>query len=121
MMWGYGHDWGMTGGWGGGAFNMIIWPLVLVALVIGVIWFIRSPSYSGAGRSRHGAHLVSIFSKSAMRAEKSIATNFCKRNKKFLVEAAFQWNSHRFKQGDQACRNEPLLLLGLPALSRLQL
>jgi putative membrane protein len=40
----------MTGGWGGGAFNMIIWPLVIVALVVGVIWFVRSPSYSGAGR-----------------------------------------------------------------------
>jgi putative membrane protein len=50
MMWGYGHDWGMMGGWGGGAFNMIIWPLVLVALIIGVIWFVRSPSYGGGGR-----------------------------------------------------------------------
>jgi putative membrane protein len=50
MMWGYGRDWGMTGGWGGGAFNMIIWPLVIIALVVGVIWFVRSPSYSGAGR-----------------------------------------------------------------------
>ena len=29
---------------------MIIWPLVLVALVIGAIWFVRSPSYGGAGR-----------------------------------------------------------------------
>ena len=52
MMWGYGHDWGMTGGWSGGAFSMIIWPLVVVALVVGVIWFMRSPSYSGAGRLR---------------------------------------------------------------------
>ena len=26
---------------------MIIWPLVLVALVIGVIWFLRSPSQRG--------------------------------------------------------------------------
>ena len=50
MMWGYGHDWGMTSGWGGGAFSMIIWPLVIVALVVGVIWLMRSPSYSGAGR-----------------------------------------------------------------------
>ena len=53
MMWGYGHDWGMMGGWGGGAFGMVIWPLVIVALVVGVIWFMRSPSYSGysgAGR-----------------------------------------------------------------------
>jgi putative membrane protein len=50
MMWGYGHDWGMMGGSDGGAFSMIIWPLVIVALVVGVIWFMRSPLYSGAGR-----------------------------------------------------------------------
>ena len=56
MMWGYGHDWGM-GGWGGGAFNMIIWPLVLVALVIGVIWFIRSPSYGGGRLPRRSSGL----------------------------------------------------------------
>ena len=52
MMWGYGRDWGMMGGWGGGAFGMIIWPLVIVALVVGLIWFMQSPSYSGAGRSQ---------------------------------------------------------------------
>ena len=51
MMWGYGHDWGM-GGWGGGAFSMIIWPLVIVALVAGVIWHVRSSSYTGAGRPK---------------------------------------------------------------------
>ena len=34
MMWGYGHDWGMTGGWGGGAFNMIMRPLAIFALVV---------------------------------------------------------------------------------------
>ena len=118
MMWGYGHDWGMMGGWGGGAFNMIIWPLVLVALIIGVIWFVRSPSYGGGGAC-HAAHRVSIFSKSAMRAEKLTAKNFYKRNKKFLVEAAFQL--HRCKQGDQTCRDERFLLSGLPALSRLRL
>ena len=54
-MWGYGHDWGMMGGWGGGTWwgplQMIIWPLILVALVAGVIWFVRSP-YAGAGRSQ---------------------------------------------------------------------
>ena len=49
-MWGYGHDWGMMDGWGGGAFGMIIWPLVLIALVVGVIWYVRSPSYAGTGR-----------------------------------------------------------------------
>ena len=54
-MWGYGHDWGMMGGWGAGAWwgslQMIIWPLILVALVAGVIWFVRSP-YAGARRSQ---------------------------------------------------------------------
>jgi putative membrane protein len=50
-MWGYGHDWGMMGGWGGGGF-MFVWLLVFVALVAGVIWFVRSPSpsYAAAGR-----------------------------------------------------------------------
>jgi hypothetical protein len=32
--------------------TMIIWPLILVALVVGVIWFVWSPSYAGAGRSQ---------------------------------------------------------------------
>ena len=50
MMWGYGHAWAMTDGWGSGALNMIIWPLAIVALIGGVIWFMRSPLYSGAGR-----------------------------------------------------------------------
>jgi putative membrane protein len=49
MMWGYGNDWNMMDGWGGG-FNMIVWPLIIVVLVVGVIWFMRSPSYSRAGR-----------------------------------------------------------------------
>jgi putative membrane protein len=58
-MWGDGHGWGMMGdgwgmmgGWGGGAFSMIFWALVLVALVAGVIWFVRSSSSAGAGRSQ---------------------------------------------------------------------
>lgn len=53
-MWGYGHDWSMMG-WGGGTWlgslQMIIWPLILVALVAGVIWFVRSPD-AGASRSQ---------------------------------------------------------------------
>ncbi len=59
-MFGYGHDWTMMGGWGGGAFGMIIWPLVLIALVVGVIWYFRSLSYAGAGRlelPRHSSGL----------------------------------------------------------------
>lgn len=51
MMWGYPHDWGMMNGWGGGAFGMIIWPLIIIALVVGAIWlFMRSASSPGAGR-----------------------------------------------------------------------
>ena len=48
MMWGYEHDGGMMSGWGGGVFDMIIWLLIIVALVAGVIWFMRSSSEPGA-------------------------------------------------------------------------
>ncbi len=69
MMWGYGHDWGMMGGWGGGAFNMIIWPLVLVALVIGAIWFVRSPSYGGAGQLPRRSSALDILEERYARGE----------------------------------------------------
>lgn len=59
-MWGYGHDWGMTSGWGGGALSMILWPLIFSALVVGVIWFVRSPSYAGAGRVRRPRHSAGL-------------------------------------------------------------
>ncbi|MGA7455036.1 MAG: SHOCT domain-containing protein [Rhodoplanes sp.] len=38
---------------------MIFWPLVLVALVAGVIWFVRSSSSAGAGSQlpRHSSGL----------------------------------------------------------------
>lgn len=60
-MWGYGHDWGMMGGWGGGGLSMILWPLIVIALVVGVVWFVRSPSYASGGRRqlpRHSAGLA---------------------------------------------------------------
>ena len=69
MMWGYGHDWGMMGGWGGGAFNTIIWPLVLVALVIGVIWFVRSPSYGGTWRLPRRSSALDILEERYARGE----------------------------------------------------
>jgi putative membrane protein len=69
MMWGYGHNWGMMDGWGGGAFNMIIWPLVLAALVIGVIWFLRSPSHGSAGRQPRSSSALDILEERYARGE----------------------------------------------------
>ena len=41
----YGHGYGM-GGWGGGYWplGMFVWPVILVALVLLVIWAVRSMS-----------------------------------------------------------------------------
>ena len=54
-MMGYGPDWGMMGGWSGGAgwgpFGMIIWLLVLAALIAGIFWLVRSASHAGSGGS----------------------------------------------------------------------
>jgi len=53
-MWGNGSDWGMMGSWGGtwwGPFGMIIWLLLLVAIVIAIVWFVRSVTQAG-GRER---------------------------------------------------------------------
>ena len=119
MMWGYGHNWGMMDVWGGGAFNMIIWPLVLAALVIGVIWLVRSPSHGSAGRQPRRSSGIDILEERYARGE-LIATSSYKRRKKFLVEAAFRWNSHRCKQGDQTCRSERFLPSSLSVLSRLR-
>jgi putative membrane protein len=68
MMWGYGNDWNMMGGWGGG-FNMIVWPLIIVVLVVGVIWFMRSPSYSGAGRPERRSSGLDILKERYARGE----------------------------------------------------
>jgi len=37
-MWGYGN----MMGWGGGGFGMIIWFVILIAIVAGIIWLLRS-------------------------------------------------------------------------------
>ncbi len=53
-MWGYGPQWGM-GGWGGaglGPIFMIFWLLVIVALIAGAVWLVRSASYHDAGSPR---------------------------------------------------------------------
>ena len=49
-MWGYGPDWGMMqGGWGAGAgiFHMVFWIVVLIAIVVVVLWLVRSMSAGG--------------------------------------------------------------------------
>lgn len=54
MMWGYGPGWGM-GGWGGaglGPIFMFFWLLVIVALIVGAVWLVRSASRYDAGELR---------------------------------------------------------------------
>jgi putative membrane protein len=54
MMWGYGPDSGMMGwgyGYGFGLFHMIIWVIVLIAIVAGVVWLVRTVAPSGTQQS----------------------------------------------------------------------
>lgn len=61
-MWGYGHMWGDGGGWGGGGWgggwHGIIGPfmmlLAIVAIVVLILWLVRSFSHVGFHRG-HGA------------------------------------------------------------------
>jgi putative membrane protein len=50
-MWGYGPGYGMMGwggdGWGGPVY-MIFWLLILIAMVAGVVWLIRSVAHPGS-------------------------------------------------------------------------
>lgn len=60
-MWnyGYGPHWGMMGGWGYGygPVHMIVWAVILIAIVVGVIWLVRSLSGSGQEQARRSAGL----------------------------------------------------------------
>jgi putative membrane protein len=56
IMWGYGYgpQWGMMpGSWGYagysgyGPFGMIIWVLILIAVVVGIVWLVRSMTTTG--------------------------------------------------------------------------
>jgi putative membrane protein len=62
MMWGYGPDWGMMGGWGGGwgPFGMIIWLLIVALIVAAVVWFIRSASRRGMHPPGIGSRLPGL-------------------------------------------------------------
>lgn len=49
-MWEHGQDWGMMESWGGlwwGPIGMIIWLLLLVAIVVAVVWMVRSTGQGG--------------------------------------------------------------------------
>ena len=49
-MWGYGYGPGMMGDWGYGAFgwiHMIIWLVILIAIIAGIVWLVRSLAAPG--------------------------------------------------------------------------
>ena len=50
MMWGYGPESGMMGGWGYGygfgLLHMFIWLIVLVAIIVGIVWLVRTVALS---------------------------------------------------------------------------
>lgn len=49
---GYGPNWGMMGDWGYGygygIIHMIIWVVILIAIVAGVVWLVRSLTAPGS-------------------------------------------------------------------------
>jgi putative membrane protein len=54
MGYGYGPGWGMMNGWGYGdygygfgAFHMVIWVVILIAIVAFVVWLVRSTTGPG--------------------------------------------------------------------------
>ena len=52
-MWGYGPQSGMMSGYGGygygyGALHMVIWVVILIAIVVGVVWLVRTMVPAGA-------------------------------------------------------------------------
>ena len=56
MGYGYGPQWGMMSGWGYGygfgLIHMVVWIIILVAIIVGVIWLVRSL----AGTGGHVSH-----------------------------------------------------------------
>jgi putative membrane protein len=48
MMGGYGPGYGMMGGYGFGIAHLVFWAIVLVAIVVGIVWLVRSMTGSGA-------------------------------------------------------------------------
>jgi len=54
MGYGYGPHLGMMGDWsyGYGLLHMLVWVVVLVAIIAGVIWLVRSLADTGASTAR---------------------------------------------------------------------
>jgi putative membrane protein len=48
MMGGYGPGYGMMGGYGFGIVHLVFWAVVLIALIVAVVWLVRSMTGSGA-------------------------------------------------------------------------
>jgi len=50
MGYGYGPQWGMMGSWGGygfGLIHMVVWVVILIAIIVGVVWLVRSMAAQG--------------------------------------------------------------------------
>lgn len=48
MQGGYGSGWGMMGGYGAyGPLHMIVWVVILIAVIVGVVWLVRSLAVPG--------------------------------------------------------------------------
>ncbi len=53
---GYGPGYGMMGGWGYGGYggygfgvlHMVFWVVILIAVVVGIVWLVRSMTSAGA-------------------------------------------------------------------------
>ena len=91
-MGGYGPGFGMMSGWGGGAmfplsgiFGLLVLGLVIAALVWLARAILRPRIVSRAPDERR---LVSTFSTSATRAERSTATNICRSAQTCSADAA---------------------------------
>jgi putative membrane protein len=54
---GPGHD--MMGGWGYGygAIHMIVWVVILIAIIVGIVWLVRSIAAPGGRLPRRSAGL----------------------------------------------------------------
>jgi putative membrane protein len=53
MTMGYGPGYGMMGGWGYGGYgfgvlHMVFWVVILIAVVVGIVWLVRSMTSAGA-------------------------------------------------------------------------
>ena len=53
---GYGPNWGMMGGYGYGFYgplHMIVWIIILIVIIAGVVWLVRSAAAPNAHHVHH--------------------------------------------------------------------